>query len=302
MQYLFGPVNSRRFGLSLGIDLSPAEKSCSFDCLYCEVGKGKTVNRIKNEPKPEEIIIELKEFIEKHGYPDVITITANGEPTLHSKLEELIDSINRIKGGSKTLILSNGSTINRPDIQRSLGKLDMVKISVDAVDEKAFKKVNRPLENIRLKDILDGLTEFRKNYQGELIVELLFVRNVNDSEENIVKTAQFLKKLKPDRVDIGTVDRPPAYRVKPLTDTELFSIAEFFDGLNVNVVTRGMDGKEGRIELSDSQIIKTLERRPFTVEDLKAVFTENTCIRVKEMVEKGILKEKKVNNRTFITV
>ena len=301
VKYIFGPVNSRRFGISLGIDLSPESKSCNFDCLYCELKKAEPISLIKREPEVEDIITEIKNYIGVNGYPDVITITANGEPTLYSKLDSLIDELNRIKGNSKTLILSNGSTIKNSETQKTLTKFDMVKISLDAVDQKTFRKINRALKEIQVKDIIQGLKEFRKKFRGELIIEVLLVRYVNDSLENITKTAEILKEIKPDRVDLGTVDRPPAYRVYPLTDKELIDISGYFSGLNVNVIIRGKDSIEEKISLSEEQIIKTVKRRPYTYQDIQNLFDLQTVQKVHKLIKQGILKEIKTQKEIFIS-
>ncbi len=301
MKYIFGPVKSRRFGLSLGIDLSPEEKSCNFDCLYCELKKAKPVSKIKNEPDVEIIIEQIKEYIKNFGYPDVITVTANGEPTLYSDLEKLINNLNEIKGKSKTLILSNGSTINDKKKQEILKKFDMVKISLDAADQKTFKKVNRILDGISVEDIIQGLMQFRKIFSGELIIEILLVRNVNDSLKNIKNLSKVIKEIKPDRIDIGTIDRPPAYNVYPLTDEELIQISTLFEGCNVNVVTREKDSIYENISLSEDEIIQTFKRRPYTYEDIKSVFDKKTLDRIEDLIKNGKLKLRKLKKTVFIS-
>ncbi len=301
MKYIFGPVKSRRFGLSLGIDLSPEEKSCNFDCLYCELKKGKPVSEIKNEPEVEIIIEQVKEYIKNFGYPDVITVTANGEPTLYSDLEKLINKLNEIKGKSKTLILSNGSTVNNKEKQEILKKFDIVKISLDAADQKTFKKINRVLKGIDVKDIIQGLIQFRKIFSGELIIEILLVRNVNDSMENIKNLSKVLKEIKPDRIDIGTIDRPPAYNVYPLTDEELIRISAFFEGDKVNVVTRGKDNIYKNISLSKDEIIQTFKRRPYTYDDIRSVFDKKTINRIEDLIREGKLRLKKLKETVFVS-
>ena len=111
---VFGPINSRRFGMSLGIDLSPKQKSCNFDCVYCELSGAKIVNAIQDPPSVEEILVSLKDALRTHQNIDVITLTANGEPTLYPHLKELIAKVNELKGSAKTLILSNGSGVCDP--------------------------------------------------------------------------------------------------------------------------------------------------------------------------------------------
>ena len=291
MKYIFGPIYSRRFGVSLGIDLSPDKKRCNFDCLYCELNKAKPVSFYDNPPKPDEIIKEVKDFLNKNPEPDVITITANGEPTLYPYLDEIIDNINKIKKEAKTLILSNASTISRANIRKTLKKFDIVKLSLDAASEKFFKKIDRPLKNISIKEIVEGIKIFRKEFSGFLVIEILIVKYINDSEENIKQIAEVLKDIKPDRVDIGTVDRPPAYRVFPVSNEKLHYLASFLKDFNVNVVERKYE-KSFEFDLTEEEILKTLIKRPLTKEDIENTFSLETLKRFENLVSEGKILQK----------
>ena len=299
VKYIFGVVNSRRFGASLGIDLSPDFKQCNFDCLYCELDKAKPVSKMIDEPNPEDIVEEVKEYLKKHNYPDVITITANGEPTLYSQLNKLIELLNSLKGKSKLLILTNGSTIHREDIQEALLKLDMVKVSLDAVSEKIFKKVDRPIQNISVKNVIDGLIEFRKKFKGELIIEILVVKNVNDTEENMLELRDVLRLIKPDRVDLGTVDRPPAYRVEPVSDEKLLELGEFLKDFNLNILfRRNLDFSNPNLE--EDEILEILKRRPLSIDDLTELTDSITKEKILDRVYKNELKLVNVGGRDYI--
>ncbi len=300
LKYVFGPVKSRRFGLSLGIDLSPEAKSCNFDCLYCELKKRPPVNSIQKEPSVDQIIEEVEKYLKENSYPDVITVTSNGEPTLFSDLETLVSSLNLIKGRSKTLILTNGSTIYRTDIQKILKNFDIVKVSIDSVKEKTFKKIDRPLKGISVSNIVEGLKDFRRIYNGELVIEVMVLEGINDSKEEMSEIAKVLKDIKPDRIDLGTVDRPPAYNVKPVSDIKLFELSEEFYGFNINVVTRDKDSILEKRKLTEEQIIKTLKRRPFTYSDIESIFDRETAQKTYAMLKKGILKTKNVGSVVFV--
>jgi wyosine [tRNA(Phe)-imidazoG37] synthetase (radical SAM superfamily) len=139
----FGPIPSRRFGISLGIDLSPSTKQCNFDCLYCELEPAKTTDKMDIYPNVSDVIDAVSDAFSKHEKIDVLTITANGEPTLYPYLDELIDRLECIKGDAKTLILSNGGSIYKKHIQETLSKLDTVKLSLDCVSKECFKKLDR---------------------------------------------------------------------------------------------------------------------------------------------------------------
>ena len=300
MRYIFGPINSRRFGLSLGIDLSPNEKSCNFDCLYCELKASKPTSFIKNPPKVEDIIDELKEALKKFKDIDVITVTANGEPTLYPHLLELIEKINEIKNGYKTLILSNGSTIYKKDIQKALLKFDIVKLSLDCATQKCFKKLDRPLKEISLENIIEGIKEFSKEFKGSLIVEILVVKGINDKEEEFKKLNEILQQIKVARVDIGTIDRPPAYRVEPIRFKRLLELSKIIKNIPISIAHRKkIDFKKD--DFNENEILNTLRHRPLTKDDIEAIFSKNSLkIFDKLLKEKKIIK-KSVANIDFYT-
>ena len=300
MKYLFGPVYSRRFGLSLGIDLSPEKKVCNFDCLYCELERAKPVENMENPPPVEEILSELKDFLSKNNYPDVITITANGEPTLYPYLDRLVDEINNIKGKSKSLILSNGSTIHIKKVRQALKKLDIVKLSLDAVNDKTFYKIDRPVKSISVEKIVEGIKQFRKEYKGYLVIEVLLVKYVNDNEENIKELANVLREIKPDRVDLGTVDRPPAYRVFPVSNHELLKYSGYFHGLNINVVERKFE-KSYQFDLTEEEILNTVSKRPITQEDIENTFSLETKKIFEKLLKEGKVKKIENQNGIFYT-
>ena len=291
-QLIFGPVPSRRFGKSLGIDLSPEKKQCNFDCLYCELAAAKAIDTIHNPPAVNEVIEELESALQEHPDIDVITITANGEPTLYPFLDELVDRIEKIKNGYETLILTNASTIGDTKIQRTLAKLDTVKLSLDCVTEKCFKKLDRPTDNVKLSDIIEGIRQFRKNYKGKMILEILMVHSLNDTQEEIERFNKILPTLGADRIDIGTVDRPPAYPIEPLSYKELHKIAQQFDAnLPIHIASRHR-AKEACTRYSDEEILSTLAKRPLTKEDIETLFDKETIERFN-----GLLRQKKIDTK-----
>ncbi|RXK12318.1 radical SAM protein [Halarcobacter mediterraneus] len=271
---IFGPIPSRRFGISLGIDLSPSSKQCNFDCLYCELEKAKTVETMTKYPSVEEVINEVKASFKKHPKIDVITITANGEPTLYPHLDKLIDELNKIKKNAKTLILSNGSTIYDEKVYKALLKIDTVKLSLDCVSEKCFKKLDRVHSGIDIDKIIESMIKFRKETTNILVLEVLFVKTLNDKEEEIKALYEAIKKINPHRVDIGTIDRPPAYKVKPVSFETLQSIAETFEGINVNIAYKNRPKLES--SFSEEEIKTMLKRRPLTQEDINNMFDEDS--------------------------
>ncbi len=288
---IFGPVNSRRFGKSLGIDLSPSKKQCNFDCLYCELKPAKTVDSYSDVLSVENIITALKNAFAKHQDIDVITLTANGEPTLYPYLDELIDEIDRLKGDAKTLILSNGATIDKAEVQKALLKLDTVKLSLDCANAQCLKKLDRASKSIDIENIKRGMLAFKEIYKGALIVEVLFVKNINDDAQNISGLNEYLLKLQPSRIDIGSIDRPPAYDVKGLNYDALLKLSKQFDTrLPIYIVSRKITKIKAE-NYSDDEILATLANRPLADEDIAILFDKESQKRVKELLNRGKLKK-----------
>ncbi|MFW3344210.1 radical SAM protein, partial [Aliarcobacter butzleri] len=279
---IFGPIPSRRFGISLGIDLSPSKKQCNFDCLYCELEGAKTVDKMDIFPSVDEIIKAIKESFKNHPKIDVITITCNGEPTLYPKLSELIDEINKIKGETKTLILSNGSTIYKKEVFDTLLKIDIVKLSLDCISEKCFKKLDRQNKSVEIDKIVPSMIEFSQKTTKDFVLEVLFVKDVNDKDEEIELLFNAVKQINPKRIDIGTIDRPPAYKVNPVNYGFLEDVANKFEGLNVNIVFKNRPKQI--ISYNKEEILSMINRRPLTIEDIENMFDGQSKFFLEELI------------------
>ena len=284
---IFGPIPSRRFGISLGIDLSPSKKQCNFDCLYCELEGAKTVDKMDEYPSIEDIIKEIKNSFKIHPVIDVLTLTCNGEPTLYPKLDELVNEINKIKGDTKTLILSNGSTIYKEEIYKTLLKIDTVKLSLDCVSEKCFKKLDRQNKSVQIDKIVPAMCEFSKETKNNLVLEVLFVKDLNDKEEELELLYKSILLINPKRVDVGTIDRPPAYEVKPVSYEFLEYVANKFKDINVNIIYKN---RPKLIQsFTQDEIISMLKRRPLTKEDINNMFDNDSKIILEELLNKEII-------------
>ncbi len=289
-KYIFGPVQSRRFGLSLGIDLSPDTKSCNFDCLYCELKSSTVTTKIKNPPLVEEIIKEVKIALKKYPDIDVITITSNGEPTLYPHLNSLICKLEEVKKQKKVLILSNSSNIYDKSVQKSLSRLDIVKLSLDCATQKCFKKIDRPVEGIDIKKIIGGLKEFRKVFKNELVIEILIVKGINDTKSEMTALKKALVDIKPDRIDLGTIDRPPAFDVKGVGFQKLKELREYLGSFNVSIVYK--KEAEKKVDFSKLQILSTIRRRPQSNMDIEYLFSDKSKKNLQELLlEKKIIKK-----------
>lgn len=302
MNIIFGPVNSRRFGKSLGIDLSPSKKQCNFDCLYCELEPAKTVDHYEEIVSVEAIIDALQIALKTHPDIDVITVTANGEPTLYPHLSELMDAINVIKGNIHTLILSNGSTIDDPTVQAALMKFDTVKLSLDCATDKCLKKLDRAHSGITINNIESGMLTFRAKYDKPLIIEILMVKTINDKAEEIEALNAFLLKLRPTRIDIGTIDRPPAYKVEALSYEALRELSLQFDSsLPIYIASRKKVTQKPS-HYTKEEILDTIKKRPLTQEDIEVLMDEESREYVQRLVRQKRLEVVNSSGYDFFVV
>ena len=284
---VFGPINSRRFGMSLGIDLSPKQKSCNFDCVYCELKGAKPVEEIENPPSVNEIISALKEALKVHQNIDVITLTANGEPTLYPHLKELITKVNELKGSAKTLILSNGSCVCDPKICEALQGLDIVKFSLDSAVQSTFKKIDRNKSGIEVGELIKAMAKFCKEFKGELVLEILVVAGFNDEEEEFIALNAAINEIAPHRVDIGTIDRPPAYNVKGVDAKKLEELANQISGVPVNIAKAHKI--EQKYNFSEDEILEMLRRRPQTTANVEENFSEHSKQILNKLLQQDVV-------------
>jgi len=227
-RYLFGPVPSRRFGRSLGVDLL-CERRCSFDCLFCEVGATDTLTCERREYVPTAAVIaELHEWLAEGGQADVITLAGAGEPTLHTGFGEIIDAVHaacRIP----VALLTNSTLLGDPEVMAAAARADIVKVSLSAWDDASLAALNRPAAGVTFAGVLSGLQQFRAIYGGRLWLEVLLVRGINDKPEQVARIAAFAAGLTPEKVQLNTVVRPPAFEpVEAVDDETLRSLAALF--------------------------------------------------------------------------
>ena len=208
----FGPVPSRRLGRSLGINNIPP-KVCTYSCIYCQLGRTiKMANKRGEFYQPEEILKDVREKMEKAGQVgesiDYLTFVPDGEPTLDINLGPEIELLKPL--GIKIAVITNSSLIWHAEVRESLGKADWVSLKVDSVREGIWRKVDRPHGALPFASILEGIIEFAKTYRGELVIETMLVRGVNDSDDQVKELADFLAQIKPAKVYLSIPTRPPA--------------------------------------------------------------------------------------------
>ncbi|AAW35700.1 radical SAM protein [Campylobacter jejuni] len=287
MKILFGPVSSRRFGRSLGIDLSPSKKQCNFDCVYCELDPKKAQEKQDEIISIDKIISEVKVMLEKNVEFDFLTLTANGEPSLYPYLNELILSLRSIAKDKKLLILSNGTAVLDEDKFNALLKLDVVKFSLDSAVAKTFYRIDRALKNIDLEKMIEKMADFRARFNGDLIMEILVVKDLNDNEEEFEALNQALKKIMPLRVDLSTIDRPPAYAVKKVSEEKLLELSKLIDSTPVLLAKRHYEGE--KLSFNEEELLKMLHLRSQSEIDIEVKFDEQSKTLLNQLI-----KEKKV--------
>ncbi|ELJ7280492.1 radical SAM protein [Campylobacter jejuni] len=287
MKILFGPVSSRRFRRSLGIDLSPSKKQCNFDCVYCELDPKKAQEKQDEIISIDKIISEVKVMLEKNVEFDFLTLTANGEPSLYPYLNELILSLRSIAKDKKLLILSNGTAVLDEDKFNALLKLDVVKFSLDSAVTKTFYRIDRALKNIDLEKMIEKMADFRARFNGDLIMEILVVKDLNDNEEEFEALNQALKKIMPLRVDLSTIDRPPAYAVKKVSEEKLLELSKLIDSTPVLLAKRHYEGE--KLSFNEEELLKMLHLRSQSEIDIEVKFDEQSKTLLNQLI-----KEKKV--------
>ncbi len=227
MSYVFGPVPSRRLGLSLGIDLIPP-KTCTFDCLYCQVGRttSKTL-----EPKSfvpiREVVAEIKTKI-LNNVPDAITLAGSGEPTLNSEIDQVIASIKEITE-TKVALLTNGSLLWKEEVRQRVINADIIMPTLSSAFDHTFRKIHRPDPELDFATIINGLKMLRQDYKGQIFLELVFLAGINDTKREVEALKNLVEQISPERIHLNTIVRPPANtRAISLDRKRLEDIEEFF--------------------------------------------------------------------------
>lgn len=306
MNHIFGPVNSRRLGRSLGIDILP-RKICNFDCIYCEVGPTTQLVCERKEYVPTDAILaEVEEYFsdpEAVSRVDVVTVTASGEPTLHSGLGRIIRFLKE-RTGKPVAVLTNGTNLGDRDVVAALSRADVVIPSLDAVLPASFRKLNRPARCVDLDEMIEDLVRFSHEYNGELWLEILLARGVNDSGEDIDALIGVIRRMKLSRVQLNTVARPPHEKFAlPVAPERLREIAERLSTLaglpRVEIITHGMSvfeqGREVAVkkphfsrpddEKLIDEILQMLKRRPCTAVDIDRTFFIGGPDKVEQLLE-----------------
>ncbi|MHC4520439.1 MAG: radical SAM protein [Planctomycetota bacterium] len=268
--YIYGPVPSRRLGLSLGIDIVPA-KICTLDCVYCQIGRTTVKNTVRRDFfEVQAVLSELKVILGRGVDADFITIGGSGEPTLNAQLGELIDGIRELTD-IPVAIITNGTLLYRPDVRAECAKADLVMPSLDASDEAIFETVNRPAADISIEKLISGLVQFREEFAGQIWLEVFLIEGVNTGAEQIGRLRGHIERIRPDKVQLNSAARPVAEEgIKAMSPVQLEAIARRIDG-NCEIV-RAASGihTDSHVQRTCEDVLSMLKRRPCSVDDICA--------------------------------
>lgn len=285
-QYLFGPVSSRRLGISLGLDLVKP-KTCSLNCLYCEAGKTTDLTLERREYIPmENLFLELEDYLKRNKKIDYITFSGAGEPTLNLNLGKIISGIKERYPQYKIALITNGTLFYVKEVREEIKEVDLIMPSLDAVSTSIFQKVNRPVSGLDNQKIIEGLIALREEFRGQIWLEYFLVPGINDDKRELTLLKEAIGKISPNRLQLNTLDRPGTEKGMKVPDRRYVEkIRDFFQPLPVEIIVR-LKGEEENVFIEEGpkerikeRILETLKRRPLTLEDVFTAFSskgENT--------------------------
>lgn len=292
MNYIFGPVPSRRLGYSLGIDVIP-HKTCTLDCVYCQLGK--TTNRTLDRREwiqPDSILAELRQVLSVKKNIDYITFSGSGEPTLNAGLGRILSEIKKICS-IPVAVITNGTLLYEKDVRNDLKEADLVVPSVDAATPRIFNRINRPHPDLKIKNIIEGLEIFSREFRGKIWLEVMVAKGVNDTCEELERVGKVLERVRMDKVQINTVTRPPAEAEIEPADTEILDLAKDIFGDNAEII--GAFTREKTVlETADMQqkIINLVSRHPDSAAQISLAL--GVPAEVVESLLKVLVQEKKI--------
>lgn len=301
--HIFGPVPSRRLGVSLGVDLM-LPKTCSMDCVYCECGRTTHLVQKCREYVPTEVIKEeLGRYLRERPQLDHVTFSGSGEPTLHQGIGEIVDFIKEKFPDYAVALLTNSSMMPKKDVRKRIADVDVVVASLDAASPEVFRRINRPHPLLDIDRIIDGLAAFRENYTNQLWVEIFVVPGLNDNDEEVARLQEALKKINPQRIHLNTLDRPGTEGwVKPASPDLMATIRKAFHNSDIIEYNLPNASKQAVKNGCPQQILGTLRRRPLTAEDVSRMtglaFSE-VCRQLDLLLEMGEIEKQEMLRGTF---
>lgn len=273
-KYLFGPVPSRRLGMSLGVDLVP-KKVCSLDCVYCEAGKTTKLTTERKQYIPSaKIKEELTHYFSHNPNPDYITFSGYGEPTLNSGIGEILDFIKDLAPQIPVALLTNGTLLYNAEVRKAVSKVDLILPSLDAVSQEIFEKINCPPQGLTAEKYIQGLIDFSKEFKGTMWLEVFILPGYNDTDDELLKLKEVILRIAPHSVQLNTLDRPGTVEdIRGATRQELQRVMDLWGMDNVQIIAASPQRKNIKSYRTDTEntILETISRRPCTPDDLSAI-------------------------------
>ena len=273
-KYLFGPVPSRRLGMSLGVDLVP-KKVCSLDCVYCEVGKTTKLTIDKKEYILfNKIKEELLNYFSNNPDPDYITFSGSGEPALNSKIGDVLKFIKQTKPNIPVAVLTNGTMLFDKNVRDAIMDADVVLPSLDAATQYVFEKINRPAKGLTINKVIQGIIDFKNDFKGNLWLEVFILPDYNNKKEELIELKKAILKIKPNSVQLNTLDRPGTVsNLRGATSEEMKRVVDFWKLDNVEIISSAPERKKIQSYRTDIEtaITETISRRPCTLDDLTKI-------------------------------
>jgi len=273
-KYLFGPVPSRRLGMSLGVDLVP-HKVCSLDCVYCECGPTTKLTLDRKEYiLYRKVTAELEHYFSSNPDPDYITFSGSGEPTLNSRIGDVLQYIKQNKPEIPVAVLTNGTLLHLESVRAELLDADVVLPSLDAATEETFHSINRPASLLSLHDYMEGLVAFRNVFRGEIWLEVFIIPGYNDHKKELDALGEAFGRIRPDRIQLNTLDRPGSVAdLEPASRSALQQIVDYWRLDQVEIISNPAQRKDIKAYREDTEtaILETIFRRPCTAEDLASI-------------------------------
>jgi wyosine [tRNA(Phe)-imidazoG37] synthetase (radical SAM superfamily) len=301
-RYIYGPVPSRRLGLSLGVDLVPF-KTCTYDCIYCQLGRTthKTAERQEYVPMAD-VLAELEQKLADGPVPDYVTLSGSGEPTLHERIGQLIGEIKKLTY-IPIAVFTNGSLLWQREVQDALMKADLVLPSLDAGDEFLFQYINRPHREITFDQMVNGIVEFTRWFSKPVWLEVFILAGVTGMLSEVKKIAALARRIQPQRVQLNTVSRPPSEEFAcPVSWNQMQEFASLFDGKAEVINEENKSWSPVLHEATDADIMALLSRRPCPVQGVSAglgLHVGEAAKRLQELVEAGSVTSVRNNKTVF---
>ena len=273
-KYLFGPVPSRRLGMSLGVDLVP-HKVCSLDCVYCECGPTTKLTLQRMEYIPYvKVTAELDHYFSNDPDPDYITFSGSGEPTLNSRVGDVLRYIKKEKPAIPVAVLTNGTLLGDAAVRKEILDADVVLPSLDAATQDVFLRINRPAVGLNIRDYVGGLEAFRDMFTGQIWLEVFIIPGCNDNRTELAALRKAIRRIRPDKIQLNTLDRPGTVGdLEAASRSRLQQVIDYWQLEHAEIISDPVQRKNIQSYRKDTEtaILETIARRPCTPEDLAGI-------------------------------